>query len=1321
MKNATSVFKNVLILCVAFTTATLNSFAAPLNGTYTIDNSGKGTPNYASFRAAVMDLMASGVSGAVLFKVADGSYNESITIGKISGASSTNTITFQSASLDSSKVIIDTAAAGGTKYGYTVGVFKASYIIFSKISISNSGKNFANAVEYGGGCSHLSFENCIIKTSSSTSNYGYAIYDTIGTDNNISFLNNHISGGEVNIYAFGGALKVGGTKQKGLILKHNLIDSSWYDGIMLYSMDSLCMIGNTITCPTYALAWDNSYITIKDSSIVANNFMVSAGWGVWMSWCDKVKFYYNSVVTSSNVSYQYAAGFSNGYSTTTANNFVLNNIFLSIGTAPALYETYKALKKCDYNDVYAKGSTLALWNNTGSGLKTSCTSLSAWQTASKFDKNSISTDPKLNSVSTGDLHLTTASTKLLHKGSYVNVRDDIDGEMRISPPSIGADEVSQFHIDAAILSIDSPMMGFCASTKTIYATLSNVGMDTLKSAIINWSVNGVTMPSISWKGALSTYSNTSVKLDTVNFSAFIIKKIKVWTSNPNGVKDSNALNDTITKIMAAGLNGAYTIGGKSPDFTTFRAATNWVNNYGVCGAVVFNVRDGIYNESISVKLIPGSSYINTITFQSQSLDSNKVTLDTAYASPYYYPYQSHVVEFVGAQYVNFRKMKITNSDSTTTLAANVVVLNKGANHIILESNLMYVLANASKGAIVGSNPNTSESYITIRNNLISGGFYGIYFGGVMSSKGPTEYSNIIEGNFIDSSASVCLYSQFQDSMQIIGNRIYHVNSMGVGVYMYDFKSTNQSRFINNFVTMTATSYYGIYAFDVLWLNMAYNSIATMSATYYSTYISSTGAKTNLSNNNFFSISGIALSANSSAIKSSDYNNIYANGGSILASGMCLCTTIADWQKASGMDKHSVSIDPAFVDAYNGNLHLQDTSAVIQMGTPITITTIDVDGDKRDATTPDIGADENTKMDSFDIGVKAIITPLDFNCANTTNDVVVKVANYGLKAQTSFKVSVVINKKDTATALFSGKLLGNVAGKIPHDTIINIHFVNAWKTASGGSFTIKAYTTLYNDSNIRNDTFSAIYKITAAPKANFIYAKACLNDSTQFMDSSTTSAAIASYIWDFGNSLTGIGAKPKTLYNAIGKYKVQLKIKDANGCIDSTIKTVTIDPVAAKFAYTISGNKVSFMPTDTTFTHGWDFGDSTPYNISDTPTHTYSASGNYHVTLTATNAQGCTNSYTDTVSIVITGIENPNSSDAISIFPNPAKGQIHVINKVSSKGNSNIYITDVMGKILLTKSTEGTNTNIDISSLSNGMYFLHYQNRNESKVLKFWKG
>mgnify|MGYP002651274427 CR=1 FL=1 len=88
----------------------------------------------------------------------------------------------------------------------------------------------------------------------------------------------------------------------------------------------------------------------------------------------------------------------------------------------------------------------------------------------------------------------------------------------------------------------------------------------------------------------------------------------------------------------------------------------------------------------------------------------------------------------------------------------------------------------------------------------------------------------------------------------------------------------------------------------------------------------------------------------SAINNNDY--VAANIGRV---GTTVHATLAAWQTYTGGDAASVSVDPMFVSTTDN--HLQASSPVLNLATPIATVTTDIDGDARSATTPDIGADE----------------------------------------------------------------------------------------------------------------------------------------------------------------------------------------------------------------------------------------------------------------------------------------------------------------------------------------------------------------------------
>jgi hypothetical protein len=144
---------------------------------------------------------------------------------------------------------------------------------------------------------------------------------------------------------------------------------------------------------------------------------------------------------------------------------------------------------------------------------------------------------------------------------------------------------------------------------------------------------------------------------------------------------------------------------------------------------------------------------------------------------------------------------------------------------------------------------------------------------------------------------------------------------------------------------------------------------------YGVAISGSNPIVELKNNIFYNAqtSGGGANAKSYAIgtasstftnMSSDYNVFFTTGansagfrtGALTATGTDFAT-LEGWRMATGGDMNSIFADPLFVSG--SDLHLTCGSPALNKGIPIAAVTADFDGQPRNATTPDIGADEVT--------------------------------------------------------------------------------------------------------------------------------------------------------------------------------------------------------------------------------------------------------------------------------------------------------------------------------------------------------------------------
>src|SRR5690606_18246431 len=114
MKHVNETAKTLFLCIIALIAA--GSAQAQLSGTYTI---GGTSPDDTTLSAAVNDLNANGVNGPVIFNIRDGVYTGSSwrgAIGNITGASSTNTITFQSQSGNRANCVLKPSGTSSANY-----------------------------------------------------------------------------------------------------------------------------------------------------------------------------------------------------------------------------------------------------------------------------------------------------------------------------------------------------------------------------------------------------------------------------------------------------------------------------------------------------------------------------------------------------------------------------------------------------------------------------------------------------------------------------------------------------------------------------------------------------------------------------------------------------------------------------------------------------------------------------------------------------------------------------------------------------------------------------------------------------------------------------------------------------------------------------------------------------------------------------------------------------------------------------------------------------------------------------------------------------
>ncbi len=469
------------------------SLSAQLNGTYTIDAGGGG--DYLSFSAAVTALNTSGVSGPVVFEVADGFYTERITLVNITGSSPTNTITFRGQSLDSSLVVLrsnsTTTVGGFSGPNHVVYFTGARHISFEHLTVQRTGSSlYGHVLVYAGTATDINFRYCRligVALPTTTLHTRDVVYCSQFNDQTgIRFIATNISGGNFGMYWYGGATQMDELQFHDCVITSPRIQLSFINGGLSFLRNrvSTTTTGNYISISGQGaiVIQDNLFSNATTSSnganfnlqgtvgtpvLLAGNMFVfpNGSTGVTLSLSQYVDLLHNSLSGTLSV-------------TTSCSNITLRNNILRGNAYHGLsVQDATSITASDHNFFWsATGLTAVSW----SGSHNDRSSLNA---ATGFDANSHFMDP-LFVNNNADLHLQTAS---LCAGAGMAVAGqvlDFDQQVRPQPaltaPDVGADETAEY----------------CSSLSGTYVIGPSVGADfsAFASAVGKMVVCGIAGP-----------------------------------------------------------------------------------------------------------------------------------------------------------------------------------------------------------------------------------------------------------------------------------------------------------------------------------------------------------------------------------------------------------------------------------------------------------------------------------------------------------------------------------------------------------------------------------------------------------------------------------------------------------------------------------------------------------------------------------------------------------------------------------------------------------------------------------------------------------
>lgn len=800
--------------------------------------------------------------------------------------------------------------------------------------------------------------------------------------------------------------------------------------------------------------------------------------------------------------------------------------------------------------------------------------------------------------------------------------------------------------DVGVLSVINPGSSLCGGANTVTVVVQNYGSTTITSATIGWSVNGTSQTGFSYTGSIAPGNSDTVDIGTFSFSGGTNNTVTAFTAGPNGGTDDDNSNDTLTvSSLLAALNGTYTVGGTTPDFTNLAGAITALTTYGVCGPVTFNIRAGVDTVKAILPEITGASAVNSITFQSENGDSSSVKI-TYPSEPNFIP-NNYLIRLDGCDYITFRHLTFERS-GFEPYARIFEFINNATNNTFTGCHLIGSTTTAVSNSLAAIFYSTSSAPTNDSNNVFSGnrienGTLGIYMNGIASLNPENnavvsnnlfinQYAKAIDmrnqGSLIISNNTITTNSTFgsytgidldrsQRDQRIVKNRIN--GTVKIGLNMVDCSGYNGTPGIvaNNF--LQATDSVGVRVDNGEYQELSHNSINMAgSATSTAIWISGIGIGNRIVNNILANNEdGLAYRISNSAtsgVESSDYNDLYTTGTTIGSFDGSTANSLAAWQNIADHDTNSVNADPRFLTTTD--LHAT-ALAIDNLGTPLANVSDDIDGDSRSATAPDMGADEFTGV-TRDLAVTAILTPANGDCGSLSDTVTAIVSNLGGASETGFDLTL------TSTA-FGGSVNTTYNGTLAAGATDTIAFNYSVNTSAGGSFTFTVIVAGPVDDNNSNDTLTVSRNITAQPSAPTTTGDSICGAGAAAIAASG-SGTINWYDAANGGNLVGTGST-LNLTNVIATTNYYASNTSGGCSSERTVASVTVLPVPAvslgNDTSVIQGNNVIFNAGAGFTSYLWG-------NGATTQSITVGTDGCYSVVVT--NSFGCT--ATDTACLVI---------------------------------------------------------------------------------------
>ena len=1005
---------------------------------------------YKTISEAMFAASFCGVNGDITFVLDNGLYAENVNLANTNDFMNGYSLTITSAAVDADAAIIRSGSGAAVILG------NSDNISLNNITIDATSGTYG--IQFTEACSNVEVRDCKILANLTATGAGYApIYKgaSTGIVDNLSFTKNILDGGYHGFYFDAGLTNIYGTN---ILFDSNVVSNQYYYGVYSSHADFTSYSYNTILSKesNAGVNWRAMYISNSNGPITNNRIAqrsnsITSPYGIYTSYYNYSFTQDRGFIVNNEITLNATGTNSGGIFSDYSNSEVLHNSIYIAGTGAArgididnsspfntmliANNSIVMISPIAYPIYFGTTGNLNFYDFNSNNMYASAyvgyyngniVTMANWkQQVAMTDNRSVSTLPNFIDVTSS---LKKANYLGFQCTAYPSVQMDIANTDRNVLTTMGCYHGSvTMATNVSLIEVIGKSTGLVQGEKdSLYVLVYNSGSTTLDSIHLEWSFNSTIQwaKNIVFTTPLLTGQSEILFLGSITYPIGV-SNTKVWVNNLNGglLTDENRLDDTITKSVSACLNsltGEITIG-PNGTYSSIKDALDMGLSCGVTGDVTFLLESGIYQENWNFTGLSTIMRGYTLTITSATGNADNVILRPAGAVGIIMNKTDNII----IKDITIDMVSGTYGIQFTSSCTNVMVRD------------CKILANPLAGTAnyapiyKGNNTGVVDN-ISFINNLLDGGFYGIYFSG---GTGTTAYgtnvvfdSNTVSNNFqygvimnnlnLTSCSYNSLFSRTSSAFSfwcgmelnycngpIIGNRMLQrtsviVASYGLNMSYHNYYNTQDMGLIANNEII-------IYPIGFAGMQISYprseiinNSIYTGSFAYTrGISIENLGNNPITIKNNLLIFNnhmghGIYFAeAGNLHLCDVDYNLFYSNANSYIGYHGGNLQTLAQWQQQIPSDNNSVNFLPNFVNIDN-SLELSDYQGLIIPR--ISSVTKNIKGEERflSTTVGAYGVGLNNKADMEISSILIESTETGSFCLGDYVPVVIKVANIG---------------------------------------------------------------------------------------------------------------------------------------------------------------------------------------------------------------------------------------------------------------------------------------------------------------------------------------